>query len=191
MQGMGRAASAALAVLVVLGLAACGAGEEPAAFGREGVRTEIRTVVDDAGMPESKLPGPGEETGTASPATERERVVARAAACSAGWQYVGPPVEGARGKYEKALTGLAGAGWKESGERFEEPIGENDGTMVQVVLKKEGWTLYAGHTPSRALGADMISFTATEDACMKQFTEQEIALLSGDGADGAAGGSGQ
>ncbi|MFJ6426759.1 hypothetical protein [Streptomyces hydrogenans] len=191
MQGKRRAVAAALAVMLPLAAGCGGGAEEPAGSGREAVRTEIRAVVAEAGMPESKLPGPGDESGTATPADERERVAVRAAACSAGWQYIGPFVDGSRGKYEKALTGLAGAGWKESGERFEEPIGENDGTMVRVVLKKEGWTLYAGHTPSRALGADMISFTATEDACMKQFTEQEIALLSGDGADGAAGGSGQ
>ncbi|MFJ6406045.1 hypothetical protein ACIQK9_11055 [Streptomyces hydrogenans] len=186
-----RRRNGATAVAAILLATGCGGAEGPAGVGREAVRSEIRAVVAGAGMPESKLPGPGDETGTAAPADERERVVVRAAACSAGWQYVGPFVDDSRGKYEKALTGLAGAGWKESGERFEEPIGENDGTMVRVVLKKEGWTLYAGHTPSRALGADMISFTATEDACMKQFTEQEIALLSGDGADGADGGSGQ
>ncbi|MER5739846.1 hypothetical protein ABT117_29830 [Streptomyces sp. NPDC002262] len=173
-------AAAVAAVLLAGGCAGPSTIEEPAARGREAVQAEIRGVVAGAGMPESKLPGAGEATGTAAPATERERVARRAAACAAGWQYVGPVVDGSRGKYEKALTGLTGAGWKEHGKRFEEPIGENDGTMVQVALKKEGWTLYARHTPSRALGVDMISFTATEDACMEQFTEQEIDLLSGE-----------
>ncbi|MFB7282561.1 hypothetical protein ACFCZV_36265 [Streptomyces hydrogenans] len=187
MQGKRRAAAAALAVVLPLA-AGCGGDGESAAFGREAVRSEIRAVVAEAGLPESKLPGPGDETGTAAPADERERVVVRAAACSAGWQYVGPVVDGSRGRYEKALTGLAGAGWKESGERFEQAIGEKgDGTVVQVVLKKQGWTLYARHNPSRALGADILSFTATEDTCMEQFTEQEIDLLSGDRGDEESG----
>ncbi|NML49378.1 hypothetical protein HHL19_03310 [Streptomyces sp. R302] len=178
MQGKGRVAAAALTAVLATG---CQAAEEPAAFGRDAVRAEIRTVVAEAGMPESKLPGPGEETGTASPATDRERVARRAAACSAGWQYIGPVADGARGKYDKALTGLARAGWKESGKRFEQPVGEKGGdTMVQVAFKKEGWTLYARHNPSRALGADILSFIAAEDVCMGQFTEQETALLSGD-----------
>ncbi|MER7599549.1 hypothetical protein [Streptomyces hydrogenans] len=180
MQGKGRAVSAALAVMLPLAAGCGGGAEEPAGAGREAVRDEIRAVVAGAGMPESKLPGPGDESGTATPADERERVAVRAAACSAGWQYIGPFVDGSRGKYEKALTGLAGKGWKQSGKRFEQPVGEKgDGTAVQVVLKKEGWTLYARHNPSRALGADILSFTATEDTCMKQFTEQEIDLLSG------------
>ncbi|WP_030754981.1 hypothetical protein [Streptomyces griseus] len=188
MRGKRGAVSAALAVLLALGAAGCGAAEEPAGFGREAVRTEIRAVVADAGMPESKLPGPGDETRTAAPSNDQERVVARAGACSAGWQYIGPYVDGARGKYDKVLTGLSGAGWKESGKRFEQPVGgKGGGTAVQVVLKKEGWTLYARHNPSRALGADVLSFTAMEDACMEQFTEREVDLLSGDWREDGSG----
>ncbi|MFG3191924.1 hypothetical protein [Streptomyces omiyaensis] len=188
MQGEGRAASAALAMAIPLA-AGCGAAAgEAAGFGRDAVRSEIRTAVDGAGMPESELPGPGEETGTASPATERERLAVRAAARSTGRQYVGPPVDGARGKCDRTLTGPAGVGRKESGKRFEQPVGEKgDGTAVRVVLEKEGWTLRARHNPSRALGVDILSFTATEDACVQQFTEQEAALLSGDGAEEDAG----
>ncbi|MFB7581520.1 hypothetical protein [Streptomyces hydrogenans] len=186
-----RRRNGATAVAAILLATGCGGAEEPAGSGREAVRTEIRAVVAEAGMPESKLPGPGDESGTATPADERERVAVRAAACSAGWQYIGPFVDDSRGKYEKTLTGLAGKGWKQSGKRFEQPVGEKgDGTAVQVVLKKEGWTLYARHNPSRVLGADILSFTATEDTCMKQFTEQEIDLLSGSWGEESDEGSG-
>ncbi|MEU2503598.1 hypothetical protein ABZ621_02695 [Streptomyces sp. NPDC007863] len=177
-----RTRNGATLLAAALLAAGCGSRGDAPAFGREAARAEIRTAVVGAGLPESELPGPGEATGTAAPGTERERVAVRAAGCSAGWQYVGPAVDGSLGKYDEALTALAGKGWTESGERKALPVGEGDGPLTQVVLKKDGWTLYARHMPSRTLGADTVSFNATEDACMEQFTEREIDLLSGEEA---------
>lgn len=91
-------------------------------------------------------------------------------------------MDGSLGKYDEALTVLAGKGWTESGERRALPVGEGDGPLTQVVLKKDGWTLFARHMPSRTPGADMVSFNATEDACMQRFTEREVGLLSGEEA---------
>ncbi|MEU9857537.1 hypothetical protein [Streptomyces sp. NPDC047974] len=182
MQGKRRAAAAALTVVLAHLVTGCQAAADAPAFGREAARAEIRTAVAAAGLPESELPGPGEATGTAAPATERDRIARRAAPCAAGWQYVGPAVDGSLGKYDKALTALAGKGWAGSGERKALPVGGDDGPLTQVVLKKDGWTLFARHMPSRTLGADMVSFNATEDACMQQFTEREIDLLSGEEA---------
>ncbi|MFF2776420.1 hypothetical protein ACFVU3_16065 [Streptomyces sp. NPDC058052] len=182
MQGKRRAVSAALAVVVSLGAAGCGAGEgaKPDAFGREAAQSEIRTVVAGAGLPESALPEPGEATGTVAPATERERVARRAADCSAAWQYAGPVMDGGRGKYDKALDAFVAAGWTESGKRWEEELGEDIGTTRGALLKKEGWSLSARYSTSRqALSMDVMGFTATEDTCMEQFTEQEMDLLSG------------
>ncbi|MEV6198756.1 hypothetical protein AB0M64_02135 [Streptomyces sp. NPDC051771] len=176
-----RTRNGATLLAAALLAAGCGSRGDAPAFGREAARAEIRAAVADAGLPESELPGPGEAAVTATPSTERERVAQRAAACAAGWQYIGPAVDGSLGKYGKALTALEGKGWAASGERKEVPIGE-DGRLTQVVLKKDGWTLYARHMPSRALGADTVSFNATEDACMRQFTEREVGLLSGEEA---------
>ncbi|GAA3058256.1 hypothetical protein GCM10017562_24000 [Streptomyces roseofulvus] len=187
MQGKGRAASAALAVVLALGAAGCGAGDG-AAYGREAAQAEIRTVVAGAGLPESKLPEPGEATGTAVPATERERVARRAEACAAAWQYAGPVLDGGREKYEKALDAFVAAGWTESGKRWEDELGEGAGTAGGALLKKAGWSLSARHHASRqGLSMDVMAFTATEDACMEQFTEQELDLLSGDRPGGEPG----
>ncbi|MEU3743621.1 MULTISPECIES: hypothetical protein [Streptomyces] len=147
-----------------------------AGFGREAAQAEIRTAVAGAGLPESGLPEPGEASPTASAGTERERLVRRAAACTAAWQYVGPAVDGARGKFDRTLAALVQEGWK-TGNRQVEKLDEKGGTSAAVTLEKRGWTLMARHHASKTVMMDMVSFHATEDVCMKRFSEREMKLL--------------
>ncbi|MFD3537322.1 hypothetical protein [Streptomyces sp. NPDC058664] len=160
----------------------CGAGAGAEAFDREAVHTEIVAAVEGAGLPKSGTPGLGGSTPTPgpTPSTERERVEERAAACSAAWQYVGPVVDGSRGGFDKAVAALAGERWSQS-QRQVEKLDDKGGTMVGVTLEKRGWTLYARHHSARqGLSMDMISFQASEDSCMKQFTEKEMESLFGE-----------
>ncbi|MFF1510814.1 hypothetical protein [Streptomyces sp. NPDC058326] len=186
MRGRGTrwAAVAGVTAVALLG-AACGPGAGAETFGREAAHTEIVAAVEDAGLPESDLPGFGGPTPTGSaPAptasTERERVAERAAACSAGWQYIGPVTEGSRGGFDKAVAALAGERWSQS-QRQVEKLDDKGGTGVAVTLKKRGWTLYARHHSARqGLSMEMISFQASEDACMARFTDKEWDSLFGD-----------
>ncbi|GGR15149.1 hypothetical protein [Streptomyces roseolus] len=185
MQGKRRAVSAALTVVLALGAAGCGAPDAAAsaASGREAVQTEIRTVVADAGLPESATTVPGETTRSASPSaspsTDRERVARRMADCTAGWQYIGPAVTGSRAAYDAALGALAGRGWVESGKRIEEKIDKRGGVMTGATFRKRGWTLAARHAAPETLKMDSVSLVATEDVCMEGFTEEELDLLGG------------
>ncbi|MFE0647382.1 hypothetical protein ACFVZH_02165 [Streptomyces sp. NPDC059534] len=189
MRGRGtRWAAVAGATAVVLLGAGCGtgagAGGGGSAFGRETVHAEIVGAVEKAGLPKSDLAGPGGAGGTGStprpaPSTERERLEERVTACTAGWQYVGPPVDGSRRDFEEAVDALVGQAWTE-GNRQVEKVGEEGDTMVGVTLKKRGWTLLARHHDvKQGLVVDMISLQATEDACMNKFTEQELDSLFG------------
>ncbi|MET9350323.1 hypothetical protein [Streptomyces termitum] len=181
-----RGAAAALAALTVFGVAGCGGGAEvrsTAGLDRKAVHEEILGIVAASGLPESGLPGPGEATPSATPTAPRERLLAKATGCAAGWQYTGPVVAGSRAGFDKALTALAGAEWKESGQRIEETSDEV-GTVVGATFKKEGWTLYARHTSPKALKMDAISLNATEDACMAQFSEQDLETMYGEDAVG-------
>ncbi|MGA5194714.1 hypothetical protein [Streptomyces exfoliatus] len=177
-------AGAAAAALLAAG---CGPGAKPEAFGRQTAHAEITAAVEGAGLPESGTPGVGGPTPTESapgptPTTERERVAARMAACSAGWQYVGPLVEGSRGGFDKAVAALVGEKWVQE-QRQVEKLDDKGSTMVGVTLKKRGWTMLARHHSSRqTLSLEVISLQASEDSCMKQFTEKELDLL--DGGDG-------
>uniref|UniRef100_UPI0006E2B28B hypothetical protein n=1 Tax=Streptomyces aureus TaxID=193461 RepID=UPI0006E2B28B len=165
-----------------------GGGPSPAAFGRETAHAEIVAAVEKAGLPESDLPGIGGATPTDStprptPSTERERLQERAVACSAAWQYVGPPVDGSRGDFEKAVTALVGEDWVQ-GERQVEKLDEKGGDLLQITLRKRGWVLYARHTGGQqSMGVQMISLHATETACMNRFTEQEQKVLFGEDAE--------
>ncbi|MEU7068753.1 hypothetical protein AB0B30_02055 [Streptomyces narbonensis] len=187
-----RWATVAGATAVVLLGAGCGtgtgAGGEASAFGRETAHAEIVAAVEQAGLPKSDLPGLGGATLTGStpsptPSTERERLAERAAACTAAWRYLGPPVDGSRGDLEKAVTALVGEDWVQ-GERQVEKLDEKGGTMLQITLRKRGWTMYASHTGvQQSLTMEMISLQATENACMNRFTEQEQESLFGEGAE--------
>ncbi|MFF3836669.1 hypothetical protein [Streptomyces sp. NPDC001930] len=193
MRGRGKwwATVAGATAAVVLG-AGCGAGTGTgggaSAFGRETAHAEIVAAVEKAGLPKSGLPGIGGPTPTGStplptPSTERERLAERAAACTAAWQYVGPPVDGSRGGLEKAVTALVGKDWVQ-GERQVEKLDEKGGTMLQITLRKRGWTMYARHTGvQQSLTMEMISLRATENACMNRFTEQEKEALFGEDAE--------
>ncbi|CAM5546450.1 hypothetical protein GCM10010222_26350 [Streptomyces tanashiensis] len=196
MRGRGRwwtaVAGATAAVLLGAGCGAgTGSGEGASApsFGRETAHTEIVAAVEKAGLPKSDLPGIGGPTPTGStprptPSTERERLEERALACTAAWQYAGPPVDGSRGDLEKAVTALVGKGWVQ-GERQVEKLDEHGGTMLQITLRKRGWVMYARHTGvQQSLTMEMISLHATETACMNRFTEQERKALFGDAEQG-------
>ncbi|MFD4316657.1 hypothetical protein [Streptomyces sp. NPDC058548] len=200
MRGRGKwwATVAGVTAAVVLG-AGCGAGTGAgprtgggaSAFGRETAHAEIVAAVEKAGLPKSDLPGIGGATPTAStgstprptPSTDRQRLEERALACTAAWQYVGPPVDGSRGDLEKAVTALVAEGWVQ-GERQVEKLDEKGGTMLQFTLRKRGWVMYARHTGvTQSLSMEMISLQATETACMNRFTEQEKESLFGEDAE--------
>ncbi|MEU4066098.1 hypothetical protein AB0F25_27415 [Streptomyces wedmorensis] len=173
------AAVAGVLVAVLFG-AGCGAEESGSGgFGREAAQAEIREAVAGAGLPKSKLPEPGEVTATATPADERERLARRAAACTAAWQYIGPVVDGARGKFDRTVEALVGEGWT-AGKRLEEKLDDKGGTLVGLTLKKSGWSLFARHSTSKTVAMDIISFQASEDACMNGFSEREMDLLYGE-----------
>lgn len=179
------AAVAGVLAAVLFG-AGCGAdGGERAAgaggFGREAAQVEIRTAAAGAGLPKSELPEPGQVSATA-PADERERLAQRAAACTAAWQYIGPVVDGARGKFDRTVDALVGEGWT-AGKRLEEKLDDKGGTHVGLTLKKSGWSLFARHSTSKTVEMDIISFQASEDACMNGFSEREMDLLYGEGRE--------
>ncbi|MET9675681.1 hypothetical protein ABZY68_21680 [Streptomyces sp. NPDC006482] len=176
-RGMAAVAGVLAAVLFGAGCGAEGAGS--GGFGREAAQEEIRAAVAGAGLPKSELPEPGAVTPTATPTAERDRIAQRAGACTAAWQYVGPVVEGARGKYDRTVAALAKEGWT-AGNRQVEKLDDKGGTSVGVTLKKSGWTLFARHHAPKTMAMDMVSFQATEDACMSRFSERERELLLGD-----------
>ncbi|MFD9244087.1 hypothetical protein ACFV0D_19550 [Streptomyces sp. NPDC059556] len=192
-RGRGRAwaAVAGATAAVVLG-AGCGTGAgggaAAPAFGRETAHAEIVAAVKQAGLPKSDLPGVGGPVPTGStprptPSTDQERLQERALACTASWQYVGPPVDGSRGALEKAVTALVAEDWVQ-GERQVEKLDDKGGTMLQHTLRKRGWTLYARHTGMRgSMTMEMVSLQATENACMNRFTEQERKSLFGEDAE--------
>ncbi|MER5205232.1 hypothetical protein [Streptomyces sp. NPDC002825] len=189
MRGRGtRWAAVAGATVVALLGAGCGPGGKAEAFGRTAVDAEIATAVEGAGLPKSELPPFGGPTPTGStprptPSTELERAMERAAACSAGWQYAGPVVDGSRGRVEKAVTALVGEEWTQE-QRQVEKLDDKGGTSLLITLKKHGWTLFARHHSARqTLAMDVISFQASEDSCMAQLTEGERDLLSGEDAE--------
>ncbi|MFF5917285.1 hypothetical protein ACFY8C_02895 [Streptomyces flavochromogenes] len=176
--------------MVVLG-AGCGVGDGTgggSAFGRETAHAEIVAAVKKAGLPKSDLPGIGGPTPAGStplptPSTDRQRLEERAYACTAAWQYAGPPVDGSRGDFEKAVTGLVAEGWVQ-GERQVEKLDPKGGTMLQFTLRKRGWVMYARHAGvTGSLSMEMISLNATETACMNRFTEQERKALFGEDAE--------
>lgn len=189
-----RWAKVAGATAVVLLGAGCGTGAgggaSISAFGREAAHAEIVAAVEQAGLPKSDLPGVGGATPTGStprptPSTERERLAERAAACTAAWQYIGPPVDGSRGDFEKAVTALVGKGWVQ-GQRQVEKLDEKGGTVLQFTLRKRDWTMLARHAAvQQSMSMDMISLHASENACMNRFTEQEKKTLFGE--DGEQG----
>ncbi|MEU3427215.1 hypothetical protein [Streptomyces gardneri] len=185
------AAGAGAVALLGTGCGTVGVGEKTGSggFGREAAQGEIRAAVAGAGLPESGLPETGEASSTASAGSERERLAQRAAACTAAWQYVGPTVDAARGKFDRTLAALVEEGWK-TGNRQVEKLDEKGGTSVAVTLRKRGWTLMARHHASKTVVMDVVSFQATEDVCMSRFTERETKLLFGDDS-GVSGGDGK
>ncbi|MFE1547336.1 hypothetical protein [Streptomyces sp. NPDC058718] len=177
-------AGAAAVTLLGAGSGDSGAGAGASGFGREAAQAEIFAAVASAGLPKTELPAPGapEPSGSApvpEPSTEAQRLERRAAACGAGWQYIGPPVAGGRGKYDVTVTALVREGWA-AGKRQDRTLDEDGGTTAGVTLRKSGWTMMARHHASRVMKMDVLSFYATENACMAQFSEREMKLLLGD-----------
>ncbi|KQX53151.1 hypothetical protein ASE09_08070 [Streptomyces sp. Root66D1] len=171
--------------LVALLGAGCGPGTATPAFGRTAAHDEIVAAVEGAGLPESALPEiggptPSGATPRPTPSTDRERAAERAAACSTGWQYIGPVAEGSRAGFDKAVAALTGKRWNQT-QRQVEKLDEKGGTSVSVTLDKQGWTMYARHHSARqGLSMDIISFQASENSCMAKLTDKERESLLGD-----------
>ncbi|MFD7321031.1 hypothetical protein ACFV9D_08040 [Streptomyces sp. NPDC059875] len=180
----------AAAAILALSTTGCGAAEEagpPASsasasppgkgkgFGRAAVQADIDAATAAAGLPASGWPEPLPSS-TPAGATEKDRLKARAAACSAHWMEAGRKVrEGGdpRAKFDATVAALGERGWRVTTDRREEELGE-EGAMVGITLKKSGWSLLGRHTTG---ALDMVSFQATEDACMNKFTEAEWKLM--------------
>ncbi|MCT4352922.1 hypothetical protein M5362_07240 [Streptomyces sp. Je 1-79] len=190
-----RATACGAAALLAMSMTGCAAGEEggpPATsasasvsgkggqgFGRTAAQADIDAATSAAGLPASGRPEPlpsvTPATDTAT-ATEKDRLKARAAACSAHWMIAGPEVlEGGdpRGKFDAAVAALVERGWRVTTDRSEDEVGK-EGSVVGITLKKSGWSLLGRHVTG---GLDMVSFQATEDACMNKFTEAEWTLM--------------
>ncbi|MFE5482338.1 hypothetical protein [Streptomyces sp. NPDC056527] len=180
----------AAAAILALTTTGCGAAEEdgpPASsaagsppgegkgFGRAAAQADIDAATSAAGLPASGRPEPLTSS-TPAVATEKDRLKARAAACSAHWMAAGLELgEGGdpRAKFDATVAALGERGWRVTREPREEQLGK-EGTMVSLTLKKSGWSLMGRHT---AGALDMVSFQATEDACMNEFTEADWELM--------------
>ncbi|MEV0000231.1 hypothetical protein [Streptomyces sp. NPDC050848] len=156
-----------------------------AAFGRTAAQSDIDGATAAAGLPASGRPEPAPSTPPAGSSTERDRLKARAAACSAHWmsadaelREIGDP----RGKFDATTAELLKRGWRVTTDRREDKAdAKADDTAgaksstVSITLKKSGWTLMGRH---HDLGSvDMVSFQASEDACMNRFTKREWELI--------------
>ncbi|MER7764184.1 hypothetical protein [Streptomyces sp. NPDC097619] len=156
-----------------------GDGAEVGPLTREDAQREIDAAAKAAGLPDDGRPRGAVPSAPAGASTS-EKVKYRALACTALWTWLGPGAKLAdpAGSYDKTVAELTKNGWQD-GARSEQEA-EPGSTSVQTVLTKSGWTLYARHHGSKAL--TMLSFNATEDACMKQFTPKEQEQLLGDAA---------
>jgi hypothetical protein len=149
-------------------------------FGRSAAQADIDAATSAAGLPASGRPQP-RPTPTPAGVSEKDRLKARAAACSAYWTEAGRGLgEGGdfRAKFDTTLVRLKERGWRAAGAPREDALGGSD-AMVSVTLRKSGWSLLARHTTG---GLEMVSFQASEDACMNGFSEAEWKLMmSADG----------
>lgn len=152
-----------------------------AAFGRTAAQADIDGATAAAGLPASGRPEPAPSTTPTGSSTERDRLKARAVACSAHWmsadvelREIGDP----RGKFDATTAELLKRGWRVTTDRREDKADAKAGaksSTVSITLKKSGWTLMGRH---HDLGSvDMVSFQASEDACMNRFTKREWELI--------------
>ncbi|MCB5169119.1 hypothetical protein LG634_30465 [Streptomyces bambusae] len=184
MYGMKWAAPAVGAVLLLAGCsggggAAEGGGKETAAatksaFGRKTVQGEINDATKAAGLPDSGRPKGELPASAPASATAKEKLTYRALACTAPWQWLDMGLPGEKAvdpakAYDKAVAELTARGWQDEGRSETKP--DPKSTSVQTVLTKQGWTLYARHHALKSMHS--VSFTATEDACMRGFTPKE------------------
>ncbi|MFD9030505.1 hypothetical protein ACFVZW_04960 [Streptomyces sp. NPDC059567] len=179
-----RATVCGAAAILAMSMTGCGAAEEVGppgssasasspgkGFGRAESQADIDAATSAAGLPASGRPEPLPST-TPAGATEKDRLKARAAACSAHWMGVGREVgEGGdpRAKFDATLAELKERGWRVTTDRRADELGK-EGALVTIWLEKSGWSLMGRH----GTGAlETVSFQATEDACMNKFTEAE------------------
>ncbi|MFD3946369.1 hypothetical protein [Streptomyces sp. NPDC058579] len=181
------AALAALAAAVlVTGCDSAGRAGAGTPFGRTAAQTDIDEATAAAGLPASGRPeAVASTTPTARPSAtpstekerEKERLKARATACSAHWMSGDSELRGSgdpRGKFDATTAELVKRGWRVTTDRREDKV-DAKGSTVSVTLKKSGWTLMGRH---HDLGSvDMVSFQASEDACMNEFSEKDWELL--------------
>ncbi|MEU4272771.1 hypothetical protein [Streptomyces sp. NPDC026092] len=177
---------AAVAMAAAALLTGCGESERQAdagtPFGRTAAQADIDGATAAVGLPASGRPeAVASATPSATPSTEKERekerLKARATACSAHWMSTDPELRESgdpRGKFDAATAELVKRGWRVTTDRREEKV-DAKGSTVSVTLKKSGWTLMGRH---HDLGSvDMVSFQASEDACMNGFSQKDWELL--------------
>ncbi|MER7619887.1 hypothetical protein [Streptomyces sp. NPDC126503] len=148
-------------------------------FGQRAVYDEIAAVATAAKLPGFEIPQFDDSSPSRSataPATEKERVVRRAMACSAIWGSLPSPVDLVGDGFDKAVADFRWRGWT-VGEPEEET--RDDGATVQrVILTNRGWTMVAGrHVLGEDVPVETLLFLAREDVCMEQFTDRELDLL--------------
>lgn len=148
-------------------------------FGRRAVYDEIEAVVTAAKLPGFEMSQFVESSPSRSataPATEKERVVRRAMACSVMWGSRSSPVDVVGDGFDEAVAGFRWRGWT-AGEPEEET--QDDGSTLQrVLLTNRGWTMVAGrHVMGEDVPVETVIFLAREDVCMEQFTDRELDQL--------------
>ncbi|MFG2296890.1 hypothetical protein [Streptomyces sp. NPDC048603] len=155
-----------------------GAPAPPAGVsGRQAVEADLRAAAVAAGVAEPEALPTVLPSGKAAEFTAHERdLLGRMLNCmvtlgEGGGSPSAPGPDAAQ--FEAAVTALTGRGWTQT-DRTATPVGRG-GDFTQVRFGKNGWTLFA-----RRAGFDgwsSIQLTATELACEKQFTDEEMALL--------------
>ncbi|MFE0737929.1 hypothetical protein [Streptomyces sp. NPDC058855] len=175
--GTGSATAPASAAPAASGPAAPASTTGP--FGRRAVYDEIEAVVTAAKLPGFEMSQFIESSPSRSataPATEKERVVRRAMACTASWSTWAGPLDGTKEGFDKAVHDLRSRGW--AAGKPEEETEDTGDVVLRVWLTKRGWTMGAMRRVMRdGAAADNIVFFATEDACMDRFTDEERDLL--------------
>ncbi|MFE2286102.1 hypothetical protein ACFXDJ_18265 [Streptomyces sp. NPDC059443] len=155
-----------------------GSGSEPGsaspatsagAFGKKQAAADIAAATGVAGL--NQAMATTEVPSRADAATEDGKRRADRLACETPWTTM-EPLPDSRKAYEATVAALVQRGWK-PGER------RQDGKLTTTALTKQGWTLLAQRydfsTGKEAeLGMpDVVSFTATEQACEAPFAEAE------------------
>ncbi|MFE1285661.1 hypothetical protein [Streptomyces sp. NPDC058751] len=198
------AQTAAVAVGAILATG-CGAGAGPAdpvaattalssssasaPFGQKAVRTDLQAAVAAAGLADGKvevklgMPRKPHAPTDTEKGRETAALTNRLASCAVSWsstekRYRSPHAAdrtGTQRQLEVMLSDLSARGWKESLPPQKGSPGGDDSTYFMTSYKKKGWLLYAQHVAVPPL--DLMTVTATEEACFSRLTDEEQALI--------------